>query len=903
MAYAYFSDQENNEYPVCLLVPSIKKDEIKKAYIDTSSLNKDDLMVMTLHYTPGQKKTKAAEMKEYITSELVPILEGIKTKYVLCADSDYFKILTKAAKVESHIGYVMDSVFGNFKVIYVPNYRQIFYDPDKVKARIKLGMDALTAHRAGSYQALGTGIIHFAEYPETTQDIAAWLEKLLAMNCPLAIDIEGFDLKHHKCGIGTISFAWNQHEGIAFAVDYVNEPWVMGEGKDEVQMYGKKGFNAEVRALLKSFFTRYMQTAIYHNIAFDAYVLVYQLFMSDLLDTEGLLEGMSKLLKNWDCTKLITYLATNSCAGNKLGLKHQAHEFAGNYAIDGDDIKDIRRIPLPKLLEYNLVDSLSTWFTFRKHQPTMIQDQQLEIYENLFKPSTLDIVQMQLTGLPLHMPTVLAVEEALQGVFDDAVNRMLSTRCVQQFQYSLKEMYIEKKHKEWKNKRITIDEVPDKIKFNPRSNPQLQHLLYEQLNLPVLSYTDSKQPSCDGDTIDKLQHHTTDPDILELLSALIDFAAVDKILGSFIPAFKEAALGPDGWHYLFGNSVLGGTVSGRLSSNSPNLQNLPANVTMKISEALLKKFPLLKRFMKKGKLSLGSLVKSCFQAPPGWIFAGLDFASLEDRISALTTKDPNKLKVYTDGYDGHCLRSYAYFGNEMPDIDSNSVASINSIELKYKDFRQESKAPTFALTYQGTYITLMTNCGFSESKAKMIEAKYKELYAVSINWVQEKLNQASKDGYVTVAFGLRVRTPLLHQVIRGNRSTPFEAEAEGRTAGNALGQSWCLLNNRASAEFMGGVRKSEYRTAIRPCAHIHDAQYMLIKDDIRVVLYVNEHLVKAVQWQDHPDIAHDEVKLGGDLSLFFPDWSEEVTVHNGATESEIQELTAKHIAYLNGEPK
>lgn len=47
---------------------------------------------------------------------------------------------------------------------------------------------------------------------------------------------------------------------------------------------------------------------------------------------------------------------------------------------------------------------------------------------------------------------------------------------------------------------------------------------------------------------------------------------------------------------------------------------------------------------------------------------GLDFASLEDRISALTTKDPNKLKVYTDGFDGHCLRAAAYFGDQMPEI-------------------------------------------------------------------------------------------------------------------------------------------------------------------------------------------------------------------------------------------
>lgn len=41
---------------------------------------------------------------------------------------------------------------------------------------------------------------------------------------------------------------------------------------------------------------------------------------------------------------------------------------------------------------------------------------------------------------------------------------------------------------------------------------------------------------------------------------------------------------------------------------------------------------------------------------------------VEDRISALTTRDPNKLKVYTEGYDSHCLRSYFYYQEQMPDI-------------------------------------------------------------------------------------------------------------------------------------------------------------------------------------------------------------------------------------------
>ena len=67
--------------------------------------------------------------------------------------------------------------------------------------------------------------------------------------------------------------------------------------------------------------------------------------------------------------------------------------------------------------------------------------------------------------------------------------------------------------------------------------------------------------------------------------------------------------------------------------------------------------------------TFGKLIKSCFAAPEGWLFVGADFASLEDRISALTTKDPNKLNVYTMGFDGHSLRAYAYFKDDMPDVE------------------------------------------------------------------------------------------------------------------------------------------------------------------------------------------------------------------------------------------
>lgn len=224
----------------------------------------------------------------------------------------------------------------------------------------------------------------------------------------------------------------------------------------------------------------------------------------------------------------------------------------------------------------------------------------------------------------------------------------------------------------------------------------------------------------------------------------------------------------------------------------------------------------------------------------------------------------------------------------MPDIDPHSVESINSIKHRYEDLRSKSKTPTFALTYDGTWRTLMKNCGFTEEEAKMVEASFNKLYIVSIMWVAERLKEASRIGYITAAFGLRVRTPVLKQVVMGTCTTPREAEAEGRSAGNALGQSWCLLNNRAANEFAEiNMHNKRMRESIRPCAHIHDAQYFLVRNNSQVVHYLNTHLVKCVQWQEDPLIQHPTVKLGGELSIFYPTWKDEIELPNYATEEEI----------------
>jgi DNA polymerase-1 len=355
----------------------------------------------------------------------------------------------------------------------------------------------------------------------------------------------------------------------------------------------------------------------------------------------------------------------------------------------------------------------------------------------------------------------------------------------------------------------------------------------------------------------------------KILKALIELNKVSKILDSFLPVFIEKTIPKEDKVYLHGNFNLGGTVSGRLSSNRPNMQNLPSSGTI-----------------------YAKPIKQCFSAPAGWLILGADFKSLEDRISALTTKDTNKLKVYLEGFDGHCLRAYYYFKDQMPDIDPTSVDSINSIDPKYKKLRQTSKAPTFLLTYGGTFHGLMNNCGFDKETALSIEENYHELYKESDEWIQSKLQQASKTGYVECAFGLRVRTPMLSQVLYGKKM-PYEAQAEGRTAGNALGQSWGLLNNRAQNEFLARTAASEFKLDIHPIASIHDSLYFLVRNNPETVKFVNDNLIDCMEWNDHPDIYHPEVGLGAELEIFYPTWAEATGVPNKASIEEITEILSK----------
>jgi DNA polymerase-1 len=257
-------------------------------------------------------------------------------------------------------------------------------------------------------------------------------------------------------------------------------------------------------------------------------------------------------------------------------------------------------------------------------------------------------------------------------------------------------------------------------------------------------------------------------------------------------------------------------------------------------------------------------------------------------ISALTTKDKNKLKVYTDGMCSHCFNAFGYYKDQMPDIN-NSVQSINSIKTKYPDLRQSSKTKTFLLTYGGTYHGLMSHEGLSKKDAKRIEESYHTLYKESDDWVAAKIEQAKIDGYVTGAFGLRLRTPLLAKTI-GKFKVPYAAKQESRTAGNMLGQSYGMLNTRAANEFMQRVWQSPYIYNILPVCQIHDSIYIMFKNSAKIAHWVNTNLIECMEWCGLNELKHPTVKLGAELDVYFPNWNYGTTLPNKSSKQEIKAI-------------
>ena len=634
MRHILFAPQEP-QYDIAILIKDsyFNKMELHKHYVAplvAQGIQSNKIIAFDLEYSG--KKVTAKDAKAYL-DKLMPALKSLGVKYIYCADATYFKLLTKQVKADIHLGYVLPCAYIDYMhVIYGLNYSGLVYNPNQYP-KLDLSIKTLGDFVLGNFKALGGNVIHSAQYPNTYEDIKDFLHSL-HQHPALTCDIETFSLELHKAGIGTIAFAWDEHNGGAFCVDYKEE-------LSEKTYLACQHENTQVRALLRHFFEKYKGKLIFHNASFDAKIKILNLFMSHPQDYVGMLHGLDVMFKDLHDTKVIAFLALNSTADVSLSLKDLTHEYLGNYAQD--DIKDIRLIPKQQLLEYNLYDCLGTWFTYKKYYPIMLQDNQEDIYNTIMRPSLKIIAQMEIVGMPIDANQVLKAEHDLKTIEGNHLSALRKSPTVQLTEHRLKLEELIKINAKLKTKQHGIEKVAD-YQFNPNSNLQLQTLLYKVMGLPVLDTTASKEPATGAATLEKLINHTSNPEYQEILSNLVGLSKVSKILSAFIPAFKSATPKADGMSYLHANFNLNGTVSGRMSCSSPNLQQTPSGS------------------------KYAKLIKKCFQAPKGWIFCSADFNALEARIDALLTQDPAKLAVYVDGYDSHAYNAYHYWKPKFPEV-------------------------------------------------------------------------------------------------------------------------------------------------------------------------------------------------------------------------------------------
>ena len=550
MKYHTFGDTVSKVYEAAILIKdsSFKHSEIQKHYVNplTSVLPINSIIAYDLEYPHNKITLKLA--KEYL-AELLPVLNDLGVKYLYVADAMYFKALTNERKAEPNLGYKFKCTVEGFEHMTVclgVNYGSLLHNPNNL-SKLTLSTDTFKSLLKGDYEELGKHIFKDARYPKALPDIQDNLNHL--HNFPMvSCDIETFGLDPFTCGIATIAFAWSQSEGVAFPVDYNTS----------------KAVSVATRRMIREFIASYKGKLMFHNAGFDVKVMIVQLWMNHPLDRHGMYDGLEVFDGKFEDTMAVAYVATNNATDNVLGLKPLSHAYAGNYGMD--DINDVTKIAIDDLLQYNLVDALCTWYVNDTYRPIMVIDQQSNFYYDMLIPTIQLLLRTEIVGMPMNPERIGQVKEELAELSQDAYNAIQSHPEVIRVMQQIRVEELAKINSKLKVKQHGMEKVND-MEFNPGSVPQMQKLLYESINLPILDFTKSKQPATGVKVLAKLAEITSGS-IQTLLNDLIEYSGVEKILSTFIPAFEKGTLKKDDWQYLHGSFTFG-VKSGRLSSRNP----------------------------------------------------------------------------------------------------------------------------------------------------------------------------------------------------------------------------------------------------------------------------------------------------------------------------------------------
>lgn len=249
--------------------------------------------------------------------------------------------------------------------------------------------------------------------------------------------------------------------------------------------------------------------------------------------------------------------------------------------------------------------------------------------------------------------------------------------------------------------------------FNLGSPKQIGDILFGQQGLPVVKKTATGAPSTDEEVLEKLaQDYPLPAMILEHRSlAKLKSTYCDKLPLMIHPQTGRV-------HTNYAQAV---AVTGRLSSNDPNLQNIPV------------------------RTAEGRRIREAFIAPPGHVLVSADYSQIELRIMAHLSEDEGLLAAFAQGQDVHRATASEVFGV--------SVDQVSAEQRRY------AKVINFGLIYGMSSFGLASNLGIERSAATSYIERYFQRYPGVKRYMDNTRVQARDQGYVETVFGRRLWLP------------------------------------------------------------------------------------------------------------------------------------------------
>ena len=269
--------------------------------------------------------------------------------------------------------------------------------------------------------------------------------------------------------------------------------------------------------------------------------------------------------------------------------------------------------------------------------------------------------------------------------------------------------------------------------FNLGSPKQIQQLLFEKLQLPVLAKTPKGAPSTAESVLQELALDYPLPRLI------LEHRSLSKLKSTYTDKLPQQVCADTGRVHTSYHQAVAAT--GRLSSSDPNLQNIPV------------------------RTEEGRRIRQAFIAPPGKVLLAADYSQIELRIMAHLSADAGLLQAFSEGQDVHRATAAEVFG-VAPEAVSNEQ-------------RRSAKAINFGLIYGMSAFGLAKQLGIARGAAQEYIDIYFARYPGVQTYMEVTREQARQHGYVETVFGRRLYLPDINA-----RNGQLRAAAE-RTAINA----------------------------------------------------------------------------------------------------------------------